>query len=62
LPRSPRGKAAGMDEEEKVPEEHADEKSGTGGADSPEEAVGVDEDVAQSEKSPEEGPPGERDA
>ena len=27
-------------EEQTVPEEHADEASGTGGADSPEEAVG----------------------
>lgn len=47
-------------DEELVPEEHASEESGTGGADSPEEAIGVDEEAAQSDKDPEEGPPGER--
>jgi hypothetical protein len=49
-----------MEQDEQVGEEHANEESGTGGADSPEEAIGVDEEAAQSEKSPEEGPPGER--
>ena len=47
-------------EQDPVPEEHASEESGTGGADSPEEAIGVDEEAAQSEKPLEEGPPGER--
>ncbi|MGH2955627.1 MAG: hypothetical protein ACRDL6_01340 [Solirubrobacterales bacterium] len=47
-------------EQDPVPEEHADEKSGTGGADSPEEVIGIDEEVVKPEKDPDEGPPGER--
>jgi hypothetical protein len=42
-------------EDERVPEEHADEKSGSGGADSPEEAVGeppaVPDESEQDEES-----------
>ena len=45
-----------MEREDAVPEEHANEESGSGGADSPEEAIGVDQDVAQSEKDVDEGP------
>jgi len=44
-----------MEKDEQVPEEHASEESGTGGADSPEEVIGVDQDVAQSEKDPDAG-------
>jgi hypothetical protein len=60
LPKRRFGKVADMEKDEQVPEEHASEESGTGGADSPEEAIGVDEEAAQSEKPPEEGPPGDR--
>jgi hypothetical protein len=42
-------------DEELVPEEHASEESGTGGADSPEEVIGVDQDVAETEKDPDAG-------
>jgi hypothetical protein len=48
------------EEQELVPEEHASEESGSGGADSPEEVTDVDDETAHSEKPPEEGPPGER--
>ena len=57
----PGGQAVAMnkhtnEQEEAVPEEHASEESGTGGADSPEEVIGVDQDVAPSEKDPDAGP------
>jgi hypothetical protein len=44
------------EQEDQGPEEVASEDSGTGGADSPEEVIGVDPDVAQSEKDPDAGP------
>jgi hypothetical protein len=44
-----------MEKDEQVPEEHASEESGTGGADSPEEVIGVDQEVAETEKDPDAG-------
>jgi hypothetical protein len=50
-----------MEKDDVVPDEHANEESGSGGADSPEEVIGVDEEAVQSEKDVDEGPVPDQD-